>query len=125
MERKFSNHNVARCVLFSILFLLVACSAVSDARIDAYRNAAVRVRGASSADEVSDISYSLYKELLALDAESVPVALLRVRASEGCDDSCELLEAIDKARVAYEKELLNKEVERYAVNGKKKKNAKK
>lgn len=111
--KEYASTIMVRYLLFSTLLLLVACSDVCDARIDAYRSAASRVKASSSYDEIALVSYNLYKELVLLDASSVPLATLRERAAQGCDDSRMLVDAIDEARKVYENELVKKEMERY------------
>ena len=103
-----------------MILLFSACSNEHvDKRVDAYSKAESKVYSAESSDELVRISYDLYHELAAIDAELGSLDSIYSLAMAGDEDCKELVELIDVARNSFEKELLQKEMMFYVFMGKK------
>ena len=116
---------ISKALMRKLLFLFIillfsACSNEHvDRRVDAYSKAGSKVISAKSSDELVRISYDLYHELVAIDAELGPLDSISSLAVAGDEDCKELVELIDVARSSFEKELLKKEMMFYVSMGKK------
>lgn len=103
-------------LLLNILFL-VACAGdynADDARAEVYKNATEKVCVATSSAELVEISYKLKKQLSFLDRVLVSMADVQRKAAAG-DEECQLLlDNICSCRSAYEKKLVEREMQFYS-----------
>lgn len=111
-----------KCFFLLVVFLFSACNdEFVDKRIEAYSKAKARVGSAVSSEELVRVSYDLFYELELLDASSGSldsVAALALKGDEACKEQ---IETIDNARIAFEEELLQKQMEFYMSMNKKNK----
>lgn len=96
--------------LFTVTALLSCGGGVSDARIDAYSAAIANVGKATSSTELLDIAYRLNNSLDSLEGVLVSLDELHRMAVDGDEDSRELLDSINAARIRYVDALSRKEM---------------